>query len=97
MARLSASWSPNSERQGPSIVNPEQQFVLALLGALTALLVALGGLFVQFRQLKVQMNSRLDELVAINRSAAHAEGKLEGEASPPRLRRVSDQPEEPAF
>jgi hypothetical protein len=57
----------------------------AVLGALTALVVAVGALLVQVRQLHGLVNSRMGELLMLTRRAALAEGKLTtktGEESP---------------
>jgi hypothetical protein len=48
----------------------------AVLGALTALVVAVGALLVQVRQLHGLVNSRMGELLALTRRAALAEGKI---------------------
>jgi hypothetical protein len=56
------------------------QFV-AVIGAFTALLVAVTALAVQVHAWHKQINSRMDQLLEITRSAAIAEGKLEGPAA----------------
>jgi hypothetical protein len=58
-------------------VTPEQ--LVAVLGAITALIVAIGGLYVQFAQLHRQLNSRMDQLLELTKTSATAEGKLQGQ------------------
>jgi hypothetical protein len=71
-------------------MSPDQQFAIAFIGAFTALIGAMATLFIQLRQLHAQVNSRLDQLVELTRTAAHAEGKLEGQNLPNPMRRSTD-------
>ena len=50
--------------------------LVALIGAFTALLVAVGGLYRELRSLKTHVNSRMDQLVDLTAKASHAEGAL---------------------
>ncbi len=54
-----------------------EQFV-AVLGAVTALVVALGAIFVQLRQTHTIINSRMTELIETTRQAAQSKGELAG-------------------
>lgn len=54
-----------------------EQFV-AIMGALTALIVATTAAVVQLRQTHGIVNSRMTELVELTRKASFAEGKLAG-------------------
>lgn len=53
-----------------------EQFV-AILGAITALIVAVGAVFAQVRQTHQLVNSRMTELLAVAKQASHAEGVLD--------------------
>jgi IS30 family transposase len=55
-------------------LSPEQ--MIAVLGALTALVVAVGSLYRQVRQTHDLVNSRMTELLDATKAASHAEGKL---------------------
>ena len=57
------------------------QFV-AVLGALTALVVAASGLAFQVRSYHREVDGRMSELLELTRTAAHAQGVLQG-ADPP--------------
>jgi hypothetical protein len=51
--------------------------VLALLGALSALIVAISGLVlavVKIGDLKIHINSRMDQMLEMQKSVSHAEG-----------------------
>lgn len=64
-------------------MTPDQQFILALIAAVVPLIAAIGALFVQVRSLKLHVNSRMDQLLAITAAASKAQGRLEGpERSP---------------
>jgi hypothetical protein len=54
-----------------------EQFI-AILTALTALLVAVGGVFAQVRQTHELVNGKMSELVQLTGIAAKKEGELEG-------------------
>lgn len=62
--------------------------VVALIGAVTALLVALGAILAQLHQLRKDLNGRLTELVAVTAKASLAEGVIQG-------RRASDRQKGP--
>ena len=53
-----------------------EQFI-AILAALTALSTAVGVAIAQLRQTHNLVNSRMSELLAITRAAAHAQGVLD--------------------
>lgn len=59
-----------------------EQFV-TVLGAITALIVALTALFVQLRKTHELVNGRMTELLKITKEAGVAQGKLAGPDSPP--------------
>jgi hypothetical protein len=52
-----------------------EQFV-SIMTALTALIAAVGAVFIQVRATHVAVNSRMTELLDLTRSAGHAEGAL---------------------
>lgn len=54
-----------------------EQFV-AIIGSLTALIVAVGAAIVQIVQLRAKVDGRLSELLAITRAGARTEGELVG-------------------
>jgi len=54
-----------------------EQFV-TILGALTALIVAVTAALVQLRQTHELVNSRMTQLLALTEKSSRAEGKLEG-------------------
>jgi len=56
-----------------------EQFV-TIIGALTALIVAVTAALVQLRQTHELVNSRMTELLEVTRGAARAEGKLDAES-----------------
>lgn len=58
-----------------------EQFV-AVAGALAALLASVGVLIGQVRATHKLVNSRLDELIALTRKAALAEGRLSERENP---------------
>ena len=68
-------------------MSPDQQFVLALVAALVPLVVAIGGIFFQIRQLKLHVNSRMDQLLEVTRKSTRAEAEL---AAAGRQRRHGD-------
>jgi hypothetical protein len=53
--------------------------LVALLGAVTALIAALGAIWVQLRQTHKLVNSRLTQLLALTERSSRAEGVLEGQ------------------
>jgi len=55
-----------------------EQFI-ALLGAVTALVVALGAILVQLRQTHQLVNSRLSALLELTATASRAEGVIQGQ------------------
>jgi hypothetical protein len=57
-------------------VTPEQ--FVAILTALTALLVAVAGVLIQVRQTHELVNGKMHELVQLAQVAAKKEGELEG-------------------
>lgn len=59
-----------------------EQFV-AVLGAITALVVALTAVFAQLRRTHMMVNGRLTELLKLTHDAALAKGKLAGSNAPP--------------
>jgi hypothetical protein len=59
-------------------VNISVEQYVALLGAVTALVVAVGAILVQLRQLHTLTNSRMSELLELTRKASEAEGFLAG-------------------
>jgi hypothetical protein len=58
----------------------DQQFILALIAAIGTLAASMAAVFVQLRSLKVHVNSRMDQLLELTRSASKAEGNLAGRA-----------------
>lgn len=54
-----------------------EQFV-AILGATTALVVAVTALLLQMRTLTHHVNGRLDELLSLREESARREGELKG-------------------
>lgn len=58
-------------------MTPEQG--VALLGALTALVAALGAILVQLRQTHQLVNSRLTQLLELTERSSSAEGVLQGQ------------------
>lgn len=56
-------------------MTPEQ--LVALMGGLATLIVAVTGLYVQIAKLNQRVDGRLTELLEVTRSAAHAKGALE--------------------
>jgi hypothetical protein len=72
-------------------MTPDQQFILAILAAMVPLLGALAAVFVQIRQLKLHVNSRMDQLLELTKTASKAEGDLAatqrlGSEPPPRTK-----------
>jgi len=65
-------------------MTPEQ--LVAILGAITALVVAVGAVFREIHQLKVHINSRMDQLIDLTATSSRAEGMLAEQ------RRVGDIP-----
>jgi hypothetical protein len=57
-------------------MSPEQ--FVAVLGAVTALVIAVSGVFIQVRQTHQLVNSRMTQLVNLTRDSSLAQGKLEG-------------------
>lgn len=57
-----------------------EQF-LSIIGALTALLVAVAAALVQIRQTHTMIDGRMSQLLALTQRASLAEGKLEGPAA----------------
>jgi hypothetical protein len=57
--------------------------ITALLVAVTGLIGALVALAVQVRAYHQQVNSRMNELLELTRTSAHAEGVLAGADIPP--------------
>ncbi len=57
-------------------MTPEQ--LVAVIGAITALVAALGAVFVQLRQTHALINSRMTELLETTKMAAQAKGELAG-------------------
>ena len=55
-------------------VSPEQ--LVAVLGAVTALVVALGAIWRELRSVRTHVNSRMDQMIALTAKASHAEGVL---------------------
>lgn len=53
---------------------------MAVLGAVTALLVAVGAILAQIRGLRRQVDGRLTELLALTRQHAVLEGHMAGRA-----------------
>jgi hypothetical protein len=53
-----------------------EQFI-AILAALTSLTAAVGVAIAQLRQTHALVNSRMSELLAVTKSAAHAQGVLD--------------------
>jgi len=71
-------------------MSPEQ--LVAVLTAITALIAAVGAVYVQVRQTHKLINSRMTELLELTKSSAHAEGVIEGQ-QPLRYRKEpSDHP-----
>lgn len=58
-----------------------EQFV-AIIGALTALIIAVTAAWVQLRATHQLVNGRMQELLQLTRDSSKAEGKLEGPAAP---------------
>lgn len=52
--------------------------IIAVLGAVTALVVAGTALVVQLRSLRKDLNGRLEQLLAVAAAAARKEGELAG-------------------
>lgn len=61
-------------------MSPEQ--LVAVMGALTALVVAVGGVYVQIRQLSRRVDGRLEQLLELTATSAHAQGVLEEQEAP---------------
>lgn len=57
-------------------MSPEQ--LVSILGALTALVVAVGGLLIQVGKLRAAVDGVLHELVDARTTAAEKEGELRG-------------------
>lgn len=57
-------------------MTPEQ--FIAIIGACTALVAAIGGLVLQVRALNQHLNGRMEELLTEARSASLKEGELSG-------------------
>lgn len=55
-------------------MTPEQ--LVAVLGAITALIVAVGAVYVQVLRTHQLVNGRMNELLEATRSSAHAEGVI---------------------
>ena len=59
----------------------------ALVAAFTTMLVALAGVFREMRQLRLHVNSRMDQLIDLTATSSHAAGVLQEkenqELSPP--------------
>jgi hypothetical protein len=62
------------------VVTPAEFSII--LGAITALVVAVAGLIFQVRQTHALVNSRMTELVELTRKSAFARGKLEAGEEP---------------
>ena len=56
-------------------MTPEQ--LVAVLGAITALVVAFGAIFRELRSLKTHVNSRMDQLIDLTATSSKAEGVLQ--------------------
>ncbi len=70
-------------------MTPEQ--FTAVIGALTLLIGAVSGLIVTVHQYHGAVNSKMDKLLSINASAAHAAGVIEGQGRPATAElRISD-------
>lgn len=67
-------------------MTPEQ--LVAVLGAITALAVAIGAVIVQLVQLRKQVNGRLSELLERTAAASQSQGELAGRD----FRRRADDP-----
>jgi len=66
-------------------VSPEQ--LVAVLGALATLLIAVGRLWVEVRGIHQLVNSRMTELLELTRTSARAQGALD--ADTPKIERGS--------
>lgn len=62
-------------------MTPEQ--LVAVLGAITALIVAVGAVYVQVLRTHQLVNGRMNELLEATRSSAHAEGVIAAIAATP--------------
>jgi hypothetical protein len=71
----------------------DQQFIIALIVSLTGAMTAFGAMLSSFRNrkqivavsgqvtdIRIHMNSRLDEMLALRSTASHAEGRAQGHA-----------------
>lgn len=57
-------------------MSPEQW--TALLGAITALAVAVSAVLLQIRGLRADLNGRVQQLIAVSAESARKQGELEG-------------------
>jgi hypothetical protein len=56
----------------------DQQFILALIAAFTAMAVALGGLLVQMRSLTRNVDGKMTQLLELTAKSSRAEGVIQG-------------------
>ena len=54
--------------------------IVAVLGAISALVAAVGVMIAKIQQLHILINSNLQEMLELNRKAAEAKGQLKGKA-----------------
>lgn len=61
-------------------MSPDQQFWLAILAQVAALIIGLATIWSKLNQVHVQVNSRMDQLLKLTATSSHAEGVADGAA-----------------